>query len=98
MIMQTENRKDSQPTGREEAAFVCSHVFEKTRPILYVSREGGDWQFLCGEEHSPTEKPRVVGAAHLFARDPSLREVADLRPDWEAERIGVGTPWARRAC
>jgi len=28
------------------AAFICPHVFEDTRPILYVCREDGDWQFI----------------------------------------------------
>jgi YD repeat-containing protein len=33
---------------RETAAYVCSHIFAATRPVLLVSREDGDWQFLCG--------------------------------------------------
>ena len=96
--MPTEQPNAQEDSGPEEAAFVCSHIFDQSRPILYVCREGGEWQFLCGEEHSETEKPRVVGARHIFARDPSLREVADLRTDWEAERSDIETPWTRRPC
>lgn len=96
--MSSRKQRSSKVRNREEAAFVCSHIFDQRRPVLYVCRQGGDWQFLCGAEHAPTELPRVVGAAHIFERDPSLKEVADLRVDWEAERRAIGEPWLRRAC
>jgi hypothetical protein len=79
----------------ETAAFVCSHVFENSRPVLLVSRAGGDWQFLCGGGHEAQEKPHVVGLNHLVERDGSLSELVDLPPDWEAERTGIGEPWIR---
>lgn len=81
---------------REQAAFVCSHVFDMTRPILLVAHEGGDWQFLCGDVHRPGEKPRVVGLEHLTERDEQLSEVLDLPEGWEAERTGPAQPWVRR--
>lgn len=79
----------------EVPAFVCIHVYENTRPILLVSREGGDWQCLCGASHSLGELPKVVGLNHLVDRDPSLLELADLPDDWEAERATVGERWIR---
>jgi hypothetical protein len=36
---------------REIAAFVCSHIFKNTHPLLLVARENGDWMFLCGQVH-----------------------------------------------
>ncbi len=79
----------------EVAAYVCSHVFENTHPILLVSRAGGDWQLLCGGEHEAREKPRVVGLNHLFERDPTLEELRDLPEEWEAERGDIQSPWIR---
>jgi hypothetical protein len=77
-------------------AYVCVHVCEDTRPVLLVSREAGDWCFLCGDVHpQDAGSYRVVGINHLFARDVSLRELTDLPPDWEAERHAVGAAWIR---
>jgi len=78
----------------ETVAFVCSHVFHRTRPVLLVSRVDGDWQFLCGDER-PDEKPHVVGLNHLFDNDPSLDELKALPPEWEAEREAQLAPWRR---
>lgn len=80
----------------ELAAYVCSHVFNNTRPILLVSRAGGDWQCLCGEEHDSGEVPYVVGLNHLMERDPMLAELQDLPTEWEAERANAGGVWIRR--
>ena len=79
----------------EVAAYVCSHVFNDTRPVLLVSRAGGDWQCLCGGAHEADEVPNVVGLNHLLERDPSLRELEDLPDEWEAERASVNDPWIR---
>jgi hypothetical protein len=81
---------------RERAAFVCSHVFEGSRPILLAAHEEGDWQFLCGGEHGSGDGPRVVGLNHLLAREPGINAILDLPQNWEAERPDVGRPWIRR--
>ena len=74
-------------------AFVCSHVFARERPTLLVSRAQGDWQFLCGADHQ--DGPRLICMAHLVEFDPSLEDVLDLPSDMDAEREGIGDPWAR---
>jgi hypothetical protein len=79
----------------EIAVYVCSHVFDRTRPVLLVSRAGGDWQCLCGGEHEPGAVPNVIGLDHLLERDPTLRELEDLPAEWEAERGNVNGPWIR---
>jgi hypothetical protein len=79
-------------------AFVCSHVFDATRPVLLVAREGGDWQLLCGSDHGESERPHVVGLEHLLKRDSTLEAVLDLPDNWEAERPSVGAMWERRQC
>ena len=77
------------------AVYVCSHVFEQTRPILLVAREGNDWMFLCGQADHDSSDYRVVGVAHLTERDPSLQALSDLPDAFEAERVAVGSPWVR---
>jgi hypothetical protein len=79
----------------EIPAFVCSHIFENTRPILLVSRADGEWQFLCGGTHNDDEIPRVIGLNHLLERDQTLRQILDLPADWEAERKDVTSSWLR---
>jgi hypothetical protein len=81
---------------KETPAFVCPHVFQRTRPVLFVSRDGGDWHFLCGGGHPNEEKPRVVGLNHLMESDPTLQQLEDLPVEWEAERVSIDAPWARR--
>jgi hypothetical protein len=79
----------------ERAAFICEHVFEKTRPVLLVSHEeNGDWQFLCGEFHDDGELPLVAGINHMW-EDPTLRELMDLPEHFEAQRAAVGEAWMR---
>lgn len=82
---------------RELATFVCSHVFERSRDVLLVAREEGDWMFLCGSDHPPDEQFHVVGLNHLVERDEDLSEVLDLADNSEAERAARGAPWTRRA-
>lgn len=79
-----------------QKAYVCTHVFDDSVPVLLVSRPEGDWCFLCGAVHSdsPSEY-RVVGIGHLFDRDSTLKEVEDLPADWEAERSAPGGVWLR---
>jgi hypothetical protein len=79
-----------------QKAYVCIHVFDGTSPVLLVSRNDGDWSFLCGAEHEQDpSNVRVVGIGHLFARDPSLLELEDLQADWEAERASPKDNWRR---
>jgi hypothetical protein len=83
-------------SAHEIGAFVCSHIFEASRPILLVSREDGDWMFLCGAMHAEGEKYRFVGINHLVERDPGLRETLDLPDHFEAERDEQGGRWRRQ--
>lgn len=80
----------------EKCAFVCSHIFNASHPVLLVARENGDWMYLCGESHAADEEYHVVGAEHLLHRDETLQEVSNLPDNHEAERAAVGMPWDRR--
>lgn len=87
------------PFGLDEhtKTYVCIHVFDRERPVLYVTRPDGDWCFLCGEDDHPDDAAafRVVGPGHLVAEDISLNDVLDLAPNEEAERETVGGAWVR---
>ena len=82
---------------KEMAVFVCSHVFEATRPVLLVARDGSHWMYLCGGLHEEDEEYKVVGREHLLERDKTLEESLDLQDQMEMERAAVGGPWERRA-
>jgi len=84
-----------QPLGSQKA-YVCICVFQSRRPVKLVSRADGDWSFLCGDMHPDNaECYRVVGIGYELKRDPTLLEVIDLAPEWDAERSHVGGPWLR---
>jgi len=77
-------------------AYVCIHVFDKSKPIRLVSRPNGDWCFLCGDVHDDDPSLfRVVGFEHLLSGDPTLQEISDLPANHEAERDEIGSPWIR---
>jgi hypothetical protein len=79
------------------AVVMCVDVFEGRRPVLYVTRADGDWQFLCGEPHSGgSQDLRVLGFLHVIEQDPTLAEVLDLNVEEDAERTVVGGPWTRK--
>ena len=79
-----------------QKSYVCIHVFDRSRPVLLVSRPDGDWCFLCGDVHPDSaEHYRVVGMGHVIEQDLSLKAVIDLLPNEEAERSAVGERWIR---
>lgn len=80
----------------ETKSYVCIHVFDRTRPVLYVTRPDGDWCALCGEDHpDDASHYRVVGLGHVLEWDPTVGDVLDLAANEEAERTELGGPWVR---
>ena len=80
----------------ETKCYVCTHVLNRSRPVLYVSRPDGDWCMLCGAEHPEDANAyRVVGIGHVLDEDPAIAEVLDLAPNQEAERAAVREVWVR---
>jgi len=66
--------------GPDVAAMTARRVLEGD-PVLFVAHDADDhgWQFLDGREPM-VEEARVVRMANMLARDPSLRDIADLPP------------------
>jgi hypothetical protein len=78
------------------ASITTRQVLEAGAPILRVAHDAddGSWQFLCGTTSDPADA-RVVGLGRMYARDPSLRAIADLPEGWCAWRKAPGLPWQR---
>jgi hypothetical protein len=65
-------------------------------PILYVTHDEDDhgWQFLDGNDID-FANAAVVMLRNIVKRDPTVLELADMPPGWEARRKSVGSPWRR---
>ena len=73
------------------SAYICGHIVRHEKPVLYVDRDEGDWQLLCGGLHDEGEIPHVVGIGHLFDTDPTFLSIIDLVEGQEAERTEGGS-------
>jgi hypothetical protein len=69
-------------------------VMDGSEPILLVSHDADDhgWQFIGTSDADG----RVVCLEHVVNLDPTVLQVADLPPGWQAVRDEVGGPWTRR--
>lgn len=77
-------------------SIVCVDVYPGNRDILLVSRQGGDWSFLCGSTHPESlDQFHAIGMSHLLERDPTLHQVLNLGRDQSAERHAPGGRWWR---
>jgi hypothetical protein len=84
------------PAGFKErrlGVICCGHVFRRERPAKLVCHEKGDWQFMCGGTDHSSADGHFVHVGVLLNLDPSLDQLADLPPGWEAERDDSGAPW-----
>ena len=80
---------------KNTACFVCNHVLEKNRPILFVSHESNDgsWQFLCGENDHSEENIRIISIEEAIKLDSTLNELYEMPEGFGAERKEVGKKW-----
>jgi hypothetical protein len=86
------------PVPPDALAFTCCHVLEEGQPVLFVARQrddvrGEDWSIHCGAEGHETSEMAMAHIAHLVRGAPSLRQLAALPLDWEAERSDVDSEW-----
>jgi hypothetical protein len=72
-------------------------VLDGTEPILLVSHDADDhgWQFI-GTSDASASDGKVVCLEQIVRLDPTVLEVADLPPGWQAVRERVGGAWTRR--
>ena len=80
---------------KNTACFVCNHVLEKKRPILFVShdKEDGSWQFLCGENDHTDENIRIISLEEATILDSTLNDLYEMPEGIGAEREKVGMKW-----
>ena len=78
------------------AAITTKNVLERGAPILTVAHYSDDhsWCFHCGLTQDEADG-RLISMEMALRIDPTLREVADLPPGWEASRVSVGAAWHR---
>lgn len=93
------NPTDSWPFDqpRNCATLTMRQVLEGSEPILLVSHDADDhgWQFI-GSSDAAMADAKVVCLEEIVQLDPTVLEVADLPPGWQAVRKKVGAPWSRR--
>jgi hypothetical protein len=73
-------------------------VLDGSEPILLVSHDADDhgWQFI-GTSDASVKDGRVVCLEEIVKLDPTVLEVADLPPGWQAIREEVGGAWTKAA-
>jgi hypothetical protein len=78
------------------AVFTLRSIVFDGQPILHVSHDLDDhgWQFLGGGD-AEYEDAAIVSFSEILTRDPTLYELADLRPGWHAWRSTVESKWQR---
>jgi hypothetical protein len=82
---------------RNCVTFTMRQVIEGSEPILLVSHDSDDhgWQFIGTSDASMIDA-KLVCLEEIVRLDPTVLEVADLPPGWEAIRERVGGEWMRR--
>ena len=72
-------------------------VMDGSEPILLVSHDEDDhgWQFI-GSSNASMADAMLVALENVVKVDPTVLEVADLEPGWQAVRETVGGRWSRR--
>jgi len=82
---------------RNSATVTTRQVMQGLEPILFVSHNSDDhgWQFIGSSAVAMTDI-MLVGLVEVVKRDPTVFEVADLAPGWQAYRAKAGDQWARR--
>ena len=72
-------------------------IMDGSEPILLVSHDAEDhgWQFIGSSVASMTDA-MLVCLEEIVRVDPTVLEVADLPPGWQAIRDAVDGAWTRR--
>jgi hypothetical protein len=78
------------------ATFTLRSIVFDRQPILLVVHDIEDhaWQFLDGKRVT-TANAALVCLSEIVKLDPTVLELADLPPGWEATRKAAGKPWIR---
>ena len=82
---------------RNCATFTMRQVLDGSEPILLVSHDEDDngWQFI-GTSDALVDDTKLVCLEEIVRLDPTVLEVSDLPPGWQAFRGEVGGEWTLR--
>jgi hypothetical protein len=80
-------------TSDDPVIFVRSEVFEGKLVTSVFHDWDGDWQYLTDVEFR-ADRMEMAHQSHVFAQDPSVREIADMPVGVWAHRTHRGAPWA----
>jgi hypothetical protein len=82
---------------RNCATLTMRQVLDGSEPILLVTHDADDhgWQFI-GVSDASLADGRIVCLEEIVRLDPTVLEVADLPPGWQAFRDDVGGEWTGR--
>ncbi len=81
--------------NEKTACFVCEHVLNKTRPILFVSHdlEDSSWQFLCGKDDHSEQSAKIISLKEATELDPSINELYEMPIGVGVERKDIKSKW-----
>lgn len=82
---------------RNCAVITMRQVMDGSEPILLVGHDLDDhgWQFV-GVTDANFKDGRVMCLEEVVTLDPSVMQVADLPPGWQAIRQSPAHPWTRQ--
>lgn len=82
---------------RNCSTLTTRQVLDGEEPILLVTHDLDDhgWQFIGSSDASILDG-RVVSLEEIAHLDPTVIEMADLPPGWQATREALDSPWTRR--
>ncbi len=81
--------------AKNTACFVCDHVLNKEREILFVTHDKDDssWQFLCGENDHTEKNIKVISMGEAVDMDNSINDLFEIPEGIGAERREIGEKW-----
>ena len=80
----------------DTAVFTTKFVLEDNKAITYVTHdiEDGAWQFFSDDKFDNFESvAKIVGLNEIMNIDPTLKELADMKPGNVATRKYKGDKW-----
>ena len=80
---------------KNTACFVCDHVLNKERDILFVTHDKDDssWQFLCGDDNHTESNIKIISMEQATDLDFTINDLFEMPVGFGAEREAVGSKW-----
>lgn len=77
---------------KDPMVFVERDMFEGAPVLTVYHEDDDDWQYLTSPSPSPA-KAQLVHQSHVYATDPSLKELHSMPQGSWATRAAIGEPW-----